>query len=64
MIKNALSVRGWSSGHALDSEETIEFAKVQKINCIVEKFPLKDAQQAFDHMMSGKARFRAVLVME
>ena len=64
MVQKALSVRAWASGHALDSEETIEFAKLQGIKCIVEKFPLKDFQKAFDHMVSGKARFRAVLVME
>ena len=34
------------------------------MNCMVEKFPLAEAAKAFDHMNSGKARFRAVLVME
>jgi D-arabinose 1-dehydrogenase-like Zn-dependent alcohol dehydrogenase len=28
-----------------------------------EIFPLEDAQAAYDHMMSGKARFRVVLKM-
>jgi D-arabinose 1-dehydrogenase-like Zn-dependent alcohol dehydrogenase len=31
---------------------------------MVEKFPLKDVQKAFDHMLSGDVRFRSVLVME
>jgi D-arabinose 1-dehydrogenase-like Zn-dependent alcohol dehydrogenase len=33
------------------------------VKCMVERFPLKDAQKAYEHMMSGKARFRSVLVM-
>jgi len=28
-----------------------------------EVFPLEEAQAAYDHMMSGKARFRVVLKM-
>ncbi|KAI9793115.1 MAG: hypothetical protein M1816_001013 [Peltula sp. TS41687] len=64
LIQKALSVRGWSSGHAIDSEDTIRFALTTGVNCLVEKFPLDQYQQAYDKMMSGKARFRAVLVME
>lgn len=63
MILNGVSVHGWPSGHALDSEEAIAFAQRQEVKCMVERFPLKDAQKAFDHMLSGKVRFRAVLTM-
>jgi D-arabinose 1-dehydrogenase-like Zn-dependent alcohol dehydrogenase len=58
------SVHGWPSGHALDSEEAIAFAQRQDVKCMVERFPLDKAQEALDHMLSGKVRFRAVLVME
>ncbi|KAI9859830.1 MAG: hypothetical protein M1824_003610 [Vezdaea acicularis] len=64
LILPGTSVNGWPSGHALDSEEAIEFAQIKDVNCMIEKFPLKDAQKAFEHMTSGKARFRAVIVME
>ena len=64
MIGKASSVHAWSSGHAIDSEDAIEFAQLHGIKCLVEKFPLEKANEAFDHMMSGKARFRAVLTME
>jgi D-arabinose 1-dehydrogenase-like Zn-dependent alcohol dehydrogenase len=64
LIMRAISVTGWPSGHARDSEEAIAFTHIHDINCMVEKFPLKDAQKAFDHMMSGKVRFRSVLVMD
>lgn len=63
LINGGLSVHGWPSGHALDSEEAINFARVHGVNCIVEKFPFADAPKAFEHMTSGKARFRAVLTM-
>jgi D-arabinose 1-dehydrogenase-like Zn-dependent alcohol dehydrogenase len=64
LILKAISVAGYPSGHALDSEEAIAFTKLHDIKCLVEPFPLKDAQKAYDHMMSGKVRFRSVLVMD
>jgi D-arabinose 1-dehydrogenase-like Zn-dependent alcohol dehydrogenase len=64
LILHATSVAGYPSGHALDAEEAIAFTKLHDMKCLVEPFPLKDAQKAFDHMMSGNVRFRSVLVME
>ncbi|KAG9230739.1 putative alcohol dehydrogenase [Amylocarpus encephaloides] len=63
LIMKAASVAGFPSGHALDSEEAIAFARLHGIRCMVEKFPLKDVQKAYDHMLSGDVRFRSVLVM-
>ena len=64
MISKGVSVHGWPSGQALDCEEAVEFAELHKVKCMVEKFPLDKANDAFDHMMSGKVRFRSVIVME
>jgi D-arabinose 1-dehydrogenase-like Zn-dependent alcohol dehydrogenase len=64
LIMKAASVCGFPSGHALDSEEAIAFTKLHGIRCMVEKFPLQDAQKALEHMLSGEVRFRSVLVME
>ena len=64
MIGKAVSIGGWSSGHALDSEECIRFAQIQGVKVMVEKFPLEKAQEAVDYMLSGKVRFRAVLTMD
>lgn len=64
MLQNGLSVVAWPSGHALDSEEAIDFAMRHNVNCMVEKFKLDDANDALQHMLSGKVRFRAVLTME
>ena len=63
LISGGRSVHGWPSGHALDSEEAIRFAQIHGVKCMIEKFPFADAAKAFEHMKSGKARFRAVLTM-
>ncbi|MFD6158748.1 alcohol dehydrogenase catalytic domain-containing protein [Nocardia sp. NPDC060256] len=52
-------VSGWYSGHAKDSEETMEFAALKGIRPLIETYPLEDAEVAFQNM--GKARFRNVL---
>ena len=60
---NGSSVHGWNTGQSLDCEEAVDFAQLHNINCLIEKFPLEKANEAFEHMMSGKARFRAVITM-
>ncbi|KAH7092128.1 alcohol dehydrogenase [Paraphoma chrysanthemicola] len=64
LIMKGASVHGWPSGHALDSEEAIDFAQTQGIKCLIEKFPLDKVEDAVKHMESGKVRFRSVLVMD
>ncbi|OCH95672.1 GroES-like protein [Obba rivulosa] len=60
LIVKRLSIRGWPSGAAKDDEETIAFVQAQGIQCMVERFPLEKAQEAYDHRSSAK--FRAVIV--
>ncbi|KAJ4570220.1 hypothetical protein HRR94_004435 [Exophiala dermatitidis] len=62
MIQKGLSLTAWPSGHALDSEEAIEFAQVHKVNVMIEKFPLDKANEALEKMVAGKVRFRGVLI--
>lgn len=64
MVAKGASVHGWPSGQALDSEEAIAFAELHGVKCMIEKFPLAKANDAFDHMMGGHPRFRCVLVMD
>ncbi|KAF7115478.1 hypothetical protein CNMCM5793_002436 [Aspergillus hiratsukae] len=64
MLKYALSVQVWPSGHATDSEEAIAFTELQDINCMVEEFPLEKANEAYEAMLKGTVRFRAVITME
>lgn len=57
------SVRGWPSGSAIDSEDTMRFSALASIKPYVETFALEKAEEGYDKMMSNKVRFRAVLVM-
>ncbi|HMI20652.1 MAG TPA: alcohol dehydrogenase catalytic domain-containing protein, partial [Sphingomonas sp.] len=63
LLKSA-GVRGWYSGVAADSEDTLLFSELHKIASMNEIYPFAEAQAAYDRMMSGKARFRVVLKME
>jgi NADPH2:quinone reductase len=55
------SVSGWSSGHARDSQDTLEFSARREITPEIETYPLEDVDAAFERMMNNEARFRAVL---
>ncbi|HLH52965.1 MAG TPA: alcohol dehydrogenase [Verrucomicrobiae bacterium] len=57
------SIQGWPSGTAVDSEDTLRFSALTGIRPLIEKFPLAQAAQAYEQMITGKARFRAVLTM-
>jgi D-arabinose 1-dehydrogenase-like Zn-dependent alcohol dehydrogenase len=56
------SIAGWPSGTASDSEDTLKFSMLCNVRPMVETFPLEKAREAYEHMMSGKARFRVVLI--
>ncbi|KAI0635834.1 GroES-like protein [Trametes polyzona] len=60
LIGGRFSIRGWPSGHAVDTEACLTFAKAHNIKCMTEVFPLDKAQEAYNHRSS--ARFRAVIV--
>ncbi|OTA94105.1 hypothetical protein M434DRAFT_21059 [Hypoxylon sp. CO27-5] len=62
LVGKGASVHGWPSGHALDSEEAIRFAKDHGVKCLIEKFPLRDAARAMENCASNKVRFRGVLI--
>jgi D-arabinose 1-dehydrogenase-like Zn-dependent alcohol dehydrogenase len=54
-------VKGWYSGTSIDSQDTLAFSVLTGVHSMNEIFPLERAAEAYDRMMSGKARFRAVL---
>jgi propanol-preferring alcohol dehydrogenase len=64
LLRARRSIRGWFSGMAMDSEDTIRFAVQAGIRPMVEPFPLEKANDAYDCMITGRARFRAVLTMD
>jgi alcohol dehydrogenase len=63
MLGKRSAVKGWYSGVAADSEDTLQFSKLQKVTSMNEIYPFDQAQAAYDRMMSGEARFRVVLKM-
>ncbi|MCG5072327.1 alcohol dehydrogenase [Paraburkholderia tagetis] len=56
------SVQGWPSGTAADSQDTLAFSALSGVKPMIEEYPLSRAAEAYERMMSGKARFRVVLV--
>jgi D-arabinose 1-dehydrogenase-like Zn-dependent alcohol dehydrogenase len=56
------SIAGWPSGTAPDSEDALKFSVHSNVRPMIETFPLAKAAAAYQHMMSGKARFRVVLI--
>jgi D-arabinose 1-dehydrogenase-like Zn-dependent alcohol dehydrogenase len=61
LIMGNRSIAGWASGTGMDSEDTLNFSAQSGVKAMIETYPLERAAEAFDRMMSGKARFRAVL---
>ncbi|HEY9677118.1 MAG TPA: alcohol dehydrogenase [Drouetiella sp.] len=55
------AVKGWASGTALDSENTMDFSAMTGVRSMNEEYSLDKASDAYERMMSGKARFRVVL---
>src|SRR5438552_1701914 len=61
LIMGRRSVAGWYSGTAMDSQETLKFSVLSGVHPMNEVFPLERVAEAYERMMSGKARFRIVL---
>jgi D-arabinose 1-dehydrogenase-like Zn-dependent alcohol dehydrogenase len=55
------SIAGWPSGRSIDSQDTLHFSALTGVRSMNEVFPLERAAEAYERMMSGKARFRVVL---
>jgi D-arabinose 1-dehydrogenase-like Zn-dependent alcohol dehydrogenase len=61
LLMGRRSVEGWYSGTSIDSEDTLAFSAQSGVRSMNEVYPLERAAEAYDRMMSGKARFRVVL---
>ena len=61
LISGRRSILGWPSGTGMDSEDTLNFSVLTGIRPQTEVYPLEQAAQAYERMMSGDARFRVVL---
>ena len=61
LVLQRQSIHGWPSGTSIDSEDTLKFSDMTGVLPMIERYPLDRAAEAYDRMMSGKARFRVVL---
>ena len=64
LIMGRKALHGWASGIATDSEDTMQFSALSGVRPMIETFPLEKAGDAFEQMISGRARFRVVLTMD
>jgi D-arabinose 1-dehydrogenase-like Zn-dependent alcohol dehydrogenase len=55
------SLVGWPAGTSIDSQDTLSFSVMSGVRPMTEVYPLERAGEAYEQMMSGKAKFRAVL---
>ncbi len=63
LLTGSRSVKGWYSGTSIDSQDTLAFSARSGVRSMNETFPLDRVSEAYDRMMSGKARFRVVLTI-
>ena len=63
LLSGRQSIMGWYSGSSIDSQDTLSFSALSGVRSMNEVFPLERASEAYELMMSGKARFRSVLTM-
>lgn len=63
LIMGRKSIQGWASGTAKDSEDTMQFSALSGVRPMIERYPLEKAAEAYEQMISGRARFRVVLTM-
>jgi D-arabinose 1-dehydrogenase-like Zn-dependent alcohol dehydrogenase len=63
LITGTRSVEGWYSGTSIDSQDALRFSALAGVKSMNEIFPLSQVVEAYERMISGKARFRVVLDM-
>jgi len=63
LLMGSRSVAGHYSGYSKDSEDTLNFSALTGVRPKVEVYPLAQVNEAYERMLSNKARFRVVLKM-
>ena len=63
LLMRRLRIIGSSQNGPQYLYEALDFVAQGKVKTIVETYPLADAQKAYQRVVDGKARFRAVLTM-
>jgi D-arabinose 1-dehydrogenase-like Zn-dependent alcohol dehydrogenase len=59
-----LAVAAASRRLSIDSQDALRFSVLAGVQSMNEIFPLERVAEAYERMMSGKARFRVILSME
>jgi len=59
LIRGRRAIQGWPSGTSLDSQEAMAFSAQTGVRPMTEVYPLERAAEAYERMMTGKARFPA-----
>ncbi len=63
MLTTQQAVKGWYSGTSIDTQDTLAFSARRGVASMNEYYPLSRVNEAYERMISGKARFRVVLKM-
>src|SRR5256885_4056587 len=63
LLSGCRAVKGWYSGTAIDSQDTLAFSVRTGVRSMNETYPLERVAEAYDRMLSGKARVRVVLTI-
>ncbi len=63
LIVGSKRIQGHASGAPAATDDTLRFSELTGVRPMVETFSLENASTAYERMMSGKVRFRAVLTM-
>ena len=61
LIGGRRMIEGWPCGTSINSQDTLTFSELTGVRSMNHVFPLEKAAEAYELMMSGKARFRVVL---
>ena len=61
LIAGRRMIQGWPCGTSINSQDTLDFSALTGVRPMNHVFPLEKAAEAYDLMMSGKAKFRVVL---
>jgi D-arabinose 1-dehydrogenase-like Zn-dependent alcohol dehydrogenase len=61
LLSGRRSIKGWYSGTAIDSQDTLAFSALNGVRPMNEVYPLERAAEGYQRMLSGEARFRVVL---
>ena len=61
LVVGRRSIMGWYAGTSIEAEDTLAFSVFTGVRPMIELYPLEKAADAYEQMISGKARFRVIL---